>query len=81
MSFICQLKSEIIKEIKTTQNKFIDFCLNLGKMAHISLKKFETLNWLPIRDTFHQCALVRSAKVRCPDYLTEVLKIALNTSN
>ena len=50
-------------------------------MAHISLKKFVTLNWLPIRDTFHQCAVVISAKVRCPDYLNEVLKIALNTSD
>ena len=50
MCLVFQLKSEIKKEIKTTQNKYIHFCLNLHNMGHISLKKFEALNWLPVRD-------------------------------
>ena len=37
-------------KIQTAQNKCAPFCLNLDKMAHISQKEFEKLNWLPINE-------------------------------
>ena len=43
------------KNLQTTKTECTFFCLNLNKIVHVSLKEFETLNWLPERDTFNQC--------------------------
>ena len=40
---------------QTSQNKCIRFCLQMAKMARISQKEFEPMNWLPIKERFHQC--------------------------
>ena len=37
---------------QTTQNKCIRSCLQLDKMAQISYKEFETLNWLRVTERF-----------------------------
>ena len=45
-------------------------------MAHISLKEFETLNWLPVLDRFNQCVksmLFKYVNDMCFDY--QVMKI------
>ena len=50
--------SNLTKKLKnryqTSQNKCIRFCLQLGKMTHISHKEFKTLNWLPVTERFNQ---------------------------
>lgn len=54
----------------------LGFYLNLDKMAHISLKEFETLNWLPVLDRFNQCVksmLFKYVNDMCFDY--QVMKI------
>ena len=37
------------KKIQTMQNKYIWFSLRLGKMHHISLMEFRSINWLPTK--------------------------------
>ena len=49
-------------KIQTTQNKCVQFCLNLDKMAHISQNEFEKLNWLPISDRINRCILSTTFK-------------------
>ena len=49
-------------KIQTTQNKCVQFCLNLDKMAHISQNGFKKLNWLPISDRINQCILSTTFK-------------------
>ena len=44
------LNKKLKNNIQSTQNKYIRFCLNLDKIAHISQNKFKKLNWLPISD-------------------------------
>ena len=70
-------------KIQTTQNKCVQFCLNLDKMAHISQNEFEKLNWLPIRDRNNQCILSTSLKFINdigPDYLNEVFQWAAESN-
>ena len=73
--------------IQTSQNKFKHFCLQLDKMAHISHKKFETLNWLILIERFNQwinLTVSRCVNVQCFIYLNEVFqsenKIQIRTS-
>ena len=48
------LTQKMKSKIQITQNKWIRYCLRLGKMIHISKNEFETLNWLPVKDRFNQ---------------------------
>ena len=73
--------------IQTSQNKFKHFCLQLDKMAHISHKKFETLNWLILIERFNQWInsnVFRYVNVQYFIYLNEVSqtenKIQIRTS-
>ena len=43
------------KEIQSSQNKYIRYCLLLDKIAHISEKDFETMKSLPINEILNQC--------------------------
>ena len=64
-------------KIQTTQNKCVQFCLNLDKMAHISQNEFEKLNWLPISDRINQCILSTTFKFvndMGPNYLNEMFQ-------
>ena len=48
------LTHEIKIKVQIRQNKCIRYCLQLDEMIHISKNKFETLNWLPVKDRFNQ---------------------------
>ena len=61
--------------IQILQNKCIRFCLLLNKKSHISQKEFETVNWLPIKERYNQCANSVAFKYfdnQCTHYLNEV---------
>ena len=73
--------------VYTSQNKFKHFCLQLDKTAHISHKKFETLNWLMLIERFNQwinSTVFKYVNVQCFIYLNEVFqtenKIQIRTS-
>ena len=66
-------------KIKTTQNKCVQFCINLDKMAHISQNEFKKLNWLLISDRINQCILSTTFNFvndMGPNYLNEVFQWA-----
>ena len=44
--------------MQVAQNKCIRFCLNLGNRAHIGMKEFKKINWLPTKERFEQYACV-----------------------
>ena len=48
------LTQRIKNKIQITQNKCLWYCLPLDKMTPISKNKCETLNWLPVKDSFNQ---------------------------
>ena len=52
------LNKVLNNRIQTSQRKCIPVCLELDKVAHISHKEFETLNWLPVTERFNQCIIV-----------------------
>ena len=71
------LNKNLKNKISTTQNKCVQFCLSLDKMAHISQNEFKKLNWLPISDRINQCALSTTFKFvndTVPKYLNEVFQ-------
>ena len=66
-------------KIQTSQNKCIQFSLQLDKMIHISHKEFETLNWLPVTERFNQfinSIVFKYVINQCPNYLNEVFQTA-----
>ena len=66
-------------KIQIMQNKCIWYCLQLDKMTHISKNKFETLNWLPVKDRFNQSInsiVFKYFTKQCPSYLNEVFELA-----
>ena len=68
--------------IQTTQNKCIRSCLQLDKMAHISYKEFETLNWLRLTERSSQriISVVFYCNDCCPNNLNEVFKTVLQNN-
>ena len=71
------LNKKLKKKIQNIQNKCVRFCLNFGKMAHISQNEFEKLNWLPISDKTNQCVLSTTFKFFneiSPSHLNEVFQ-------
>ena len=60
------------KEIQSSQNKYIRYCLLLDKIAHISEKDFETMKSLPINEILNQCInsiVFKYFFEQCPHYL------------
>ena len=43
------------KKIQASQKKYIRYCLQLDKIAHICEKDFETMKSLPINEILNQC--------------------------
>ena len=73
------LTQKMKNKIQTTQNKCIQYCLQLDKMTHISKNEFETLNWLPVKDRFNQSInsiVFKYFTKQCPSYLNEVFELA-----
>ena len=69
------LTKKLKNRIQTSQNKCINFCLQLDKTTHISHKEFETLNWLPVTERIHQSInsiVFKYVNDQCSNYLNEV---------
>ena len=63
------------------QNKCIWFCLRLDKMHHISLAEFRSINWLPTKETVHQCinaTIFKLVNKNRPYYLNEIFEFFLH---
>ena len=52
-AWYANLTKKLKNRIQTSQNKRIQFCLQLDKITQISNKEFETLNWLPVTEIFN----------------------------
>ena len=69
------LSKRLSKKIQTSQNKCIRYCLNLGNRAHIGVKEFEKINWLPTKERIEQCICVNIYKFFkniSPAYTSEI---------
>ena len=63
------------------QNKCIRFCLRLDKMQHISLAGFISINWLPTKESVHQCINAITftfVNKNCPLCPNEIFEFALH---
>ena len=69
------LNKKIKGKLQCAQNKCIRFCLMLGSRAHLGVKEFKRINWLPTRERFEQCVCVSIfnffAKT-APTYISEM---------
>ena len=52
---VSNAKQKATKKIQAAQNKCIRFCLNLNNRAHVGMKEFKDMNWLPTKERFEQC--------------------------
>ena len=78
-----KLTQKMKNKIQITQNKCIQYCLQLNKMTHISKNEFETFNWLPVKDRFNQSinsVVFKYFTKQCPSYLNEVFELACPTN-
>ena len=69
------LTKRLTKKIQTAQNKCIRFCLNLSNRAHVGIKKFNDINWLPTKERFEQCTATNVFKFfnnSAPSYMSEM---------
>ena len=69
------LNKRLTKRIQTDQNKCIRFCLNLNNRAHIGIKEFKNINWLPTKERFEQCTTAKVFKFfdsSVPSYMSEM---------
>ena len=76
-SWYINLNKSFKAKLQVMQNKCIRFCLKLGKRTHIDAKEFNTLNWLPVEQRFHQCLCVNTFKYFndiCPLYLKDIFQ-------
>ena len=65
--------------MQISQKKCIRFCLKLDQRNHISSKKFESVNWLPVNKSVHQrinAITFKFVNNACPHYLNEVYEYA-----
>ena len=53
VSLYPNLPQTMKNKIQITQNKCIQYCLELDKKTYISKNEFEILNWLPVKDRFN----------------------------
>ena len=69
------LDKRLTKRIQTAQNKCIRFCLNLKNRAHVGIKEFKNINWLPTKERFEQCTTAKVFKFfdgSAPSYMSEM---------
>ena len=73
------LDKRLTKKIQTAQSKCISFCLNLNNRAHIGIKEFKVINWLPTKEKFEQCTATKVFKFfdnSAPSYVSEMFSPA-----
>ena len=56
------LNKRLTKKIQTAKNKCIRFCLKLNNRAHVGIKEFKDMNWLPTKERFEQCTATNAFK-------------------
>ena len=69
------LNKRLTKRIQTAQNKCIRFCLNLKNRAHVGIKEFKNIDWLPTKERFEQCTTAKVFKFfdgSAPSYMSEM---------
>ena len=69
------LNKRLTKRIQTAQDKCIKFCLNLNNRAHLGIKEFTSINWLPTKERFEQCMTAKVFKFfdnSAPPYMSEM---------
>ena len=69
------LNKRLTKKIQTAQNKCVRFCLNLNNRAHIGIKEFKYINWLPTKERFEQFTTTKVFKFfdkSAPSYMSEM---------
>ena len=49
------INKRLTRRIQTAQNKCVRFCLNMNNRAHIGVREFKNINWLPTKERFEQC--------------------------
>ena len=58
--YACNAWYPNLKNLKTrlqaAQDKCIRFCLKLGDKTSVTVKEFEKINWLPIRERVNRCS-------------------------
>ena len=69
------IDKRLTKKIRTAQNECIRFCLNLNNRAHIGVREFKNINWLPTKKRFEQCTATSVFKFfdnSAPSYMSEM---------
>ena len=69
------INKRLTKKIQTAQNKCVRFCLNLNNRAHIGVREFKNINWLPTKERFEQCTATSVFKFfnnSAPSYMSEM---------
>ena len=78
------LNKRLSKKIQISQNKCIRYCLGLGNRAHIGVKEFEKINWLPSKERVQQCisvSIYKFFKNISPAYTSEIYQPTDQTRN
>ena len=71
------LNKKYKKKVQVAQNKCVRFCLILENRAHLGVKEFRKINWLPTRKRFEQCVSVgafKFCKNICPAYMSDIFE-------
>ena len=69
--------SDLKEKIQIAQKKIIHFCLKLDKRHYTFSKEFESINWLPVYKSVHQCmnaATFKFVNNAYPYYLNKFYK-------
>ena len=72
------LTKDMKKRFQISQNKLIQFCLNLGSRESINLTRFREINWLPVKERVNQCIyslVYKFLNNNEPDYIGDILNI------
>ena len=69
------LNKKFKTKFQTLQSKCVRFCLQLDNRAHIGIREFKKINWLPVDYRFRQCFTANVFKFfddKCPLYMKDV---------
>ena len=67
-------------KLQTSQNKLIRYVLDLPSRAHVGLKEFKEINWLPVAYRVTQIKLNHMYKIisgKAPEYLTNSVHMTI----
>ena len=70
------LNKKFKTNLQTFQNKSVRFCLQLDNKAHIGMREFKKINWLPVGYRFRQCLVANTFKFfndGCSLYMRDIV--------